>query len=89
MALLALLVLCTVASPARLHRDIQVNTSTTDSQDDPAIAMEADGDFAVAWEDQSGGPDEVITLRRFDAALTRGDPGRDRRRAGGGPQRSR
>jgi len=36
----------------------QVNTYTTDSQFDPSVAMDADGDFVVAWESGgSGGTD--------------------------------
>ena len=30
--------------------EFQVNTFTTDSQDDPAVAVDSDGNFIIAWE---------------------------------------
>jgi uncharacterized repeat protein (TIGR01451 family) len=34
--------------------EFQVNTKTSDNQDSPSIAIDADGDFVIAWEDTHG-----------------------------------
>lgn len=39
---------------AAIGDDFQVNTSTTDDQTNPAIAMADDGDFVIAWIDTNG-----------------------------------
>lgn len=68
LALLALAVICAVAiAGTPVTGEIPVNTTTTAVQGDPAIAMDADGDFAVAWVDTSGGSAAVV-LRRFNSA---------------------
>jgi phosphoheptose isomerase len=49
--------------------EFQLNTLTTSSQNDPAVALEPDGDFVVAW--QSLGQEDVsygIFAKRFDSA---------------------
>ena len=49
--------------------EFQVNGFITDDQDDPVVAMDADGNFVVAWE--SNGPDgsgDGVFARRYDAA---------------------
>ena len=38
----------------------QVNTSTTNNQQDPSVAASADGDFVVVWERTFAGSGEVI-----------------------------
>ena len=54
--------------------ELQVNTYTTDFQNRPAVAMDADGDFVVAWEsDSSGGTD--TDGRSVQMALFRRAPG--------------
>jgi hypothetical protein len=66
-ALVALLSPAAALAATPLTGEILVNTTTDGFQEDPAVAMDADGDFAVAWET----PDadlEGIVLRRFSAA---------------------
>ena len=49
--------------------EFQVNTRTTNFQNDAAVAIEPDGDFVVAW--QSFGQDDItygIFAKRFDSA---------------------
>ncbi|MGH8632147.1 MAG: hypothetical protein ACREU7_15470, partial [Burkholderiales bacterium] len=48
--------------------EIPVNTTTSNSQNTPAVAMDANGNFVVAWSSflQDGSSDAAIT-RRFDA----------------------
>jgi hypothetical protein len=65
---------------AALSDEIAVNTYATETQHDPAIAMDPDGDFVVVWvsetqDGSSGAPPDVITLlnggifgRRFDSS---------------------
>jgi hypothetical protein len=57
------------AAGVALGPEFQVNTFTTSTQKFPAVAMDADGDFAVAW--QSFGQDGSyggIFAQRYDAA---------------------
>ena len=53
--------------------EFRVNTFTTNEQSEPAVAMDADGDFVVAWE--SFGQDAAgsfgIFAQRYSAAGTR------------------
>ncbi len=53
--------------------EFQVNTTTAGAQWIPKVAMNADGDFVVVWEDRSGndGSDFGIFAQRFNAT---GDP---------------
>jgi hypothetical protein len=53
-----------------LGPEFQVNSFTTDTQLDSAVAMDADGDFVVAWTDYGGqdGSSAGIFAQRFDAA---------------------
>ena len=48
--------------------DFQINTYTTDRQQNPSVAMDADGDFVVAWESfgQTGGSFSIF-MRRYQA----------------------
>ncbi|HEV8378745.1 MAG TPA: hypothetical protein VGP99_07830, partial [Tepidisphaeraceae bacterium] len=50
--------------------EIHVNVNTAGAQNFPAVAMDADGDFVVAWRDnvQEGNNNGGIFARRFDAA---------------------
>ena len=54
-----------------LGSEFQVNTYTTDLQMDPSVAMDADGDFVVAWhsvgQDGSG---YGVYARRYDSGGT-------------------
>lgn len=45
-----------------------MNTTTVGNQEDPPVAMDTDGDFAVVWEVPEGGTLEGIAFRRFSAA---------------------
>jgi RHS repeat-associated protein len=45
-----------------------VNTTTTNRQFDPAVAMDADGDFVVAWTGYVGVDDYDVYAQRFNAA---------------------
>lgn len=42
------------ASGAAIGREIRMNTTTTGSQRNPSVAIGADGQFVVTWEDDSG-----------------------------------
>ena len=50
--------------------EFRLNTYTTQEQDFPRVAMDADGDFVVAWESfaQDGDEGDGVFVRRFDAA---------------------
>ncbi|MBN2217026.1 MAG: trypsin-like serine protease [Pirellulales bacterium] len=48
--------------------DILVNTYTNYNQLDPAIAMDADGDFAITWTSRQDGSGWGIYAQRFNAA---------------------
>ncbi|HET7675490.1 MAG TPA: Ig-like domain-containing protein [Gammaproteobacteria bacterium] len=54
--------------------ELQVNTYTSGNQQGPAVAMDAAGDFAVAWEDYGGedGGGHGIFMQRYKADGTRG-----------------
>jgi hypothetical protein len=57
------------SSGARLGGEFQVNSYTSSNQDEPAVAMDDDGDFVIAWN--SFGQDgnlRGIFARRFNAA---------------------
>ncbi len=59
---------CAVALAATpVTGEIAVNTTVAGSQDQPSVALDADGDFAVTWEDGTG-PTRAIQLRRFTRA---------------------
>ncbi len=53
--------------------EFQVNFTITLSQEKPAVAMGADGDFVVAWQSngQSGGSDYDIIAQRYNASGVR------------------
>ncbi|MEZ0372260.1 MAG: IPT/TIG domain-containing protein [Candidatus Sericytochromatia bacterium] len=53
-----------------LSSEFQVNTETDNSQTQPGIAMDGDGDFVVSWQSygQDGGGYYGIYAQRFDAA---------------------
>jgi hypothetical protein len=51
------------AAGSLVGAEFQVNTYTTGSQDDPLVAMAADGGFVVVWE---ANPD--LNARRYDAS---------------------
>ncbi len=48
--------------------EFKVNTFTTDSQRDPAIAMDADGDFVVTWTSQGQESHYGVYAQRYNAA---------------------
>jgi hypothetical protein len=50
--------------------EIRVNTTTANVQWFPSVAMDADGDFVVAWYGDSPDDDTDIFVQRFDAAGT-------------------
>ncbi len=45
----------------------QVNTFTTDAQEFPAVAMDANGNFVVAWESDQDGSGRGIYAQRYNA----------------------
>jgi hypothetical protein len=51
-----------------LATEFQVNTNTVGNQYEPSIAMDADGDFVVAWESPGDGDGYGIFARRFSSA---------------------
>ena len=56
LALTTLAALCTAAyAGVAATGEIPVNTSTTGDQQDASVAMDKDGNFAVAWEDDDEG----------------------------------
>lgn len=49
--------------------EFRVNTFTTNSQSSPSVAMDADGDFVIAWESyQQDGGHFGIYAQRYDAS---------------------
>ena len=60
------------AAGTAIGGEFHVNTYTTDSQNIPAVAMEADGDFIVVWQsnNQTGDNSVGIFGQRFTAAGT-------------------
>src|SRR5688572_7300122 len=54
---------------AALGVELQVNTYTTESQSDPRVAREDDGDFVVVWQSEGqDGENHGIFARRFTSA---------------------
>lgn len=52
------------SSASPLGTDFRVNTTTTGDQADPAVAMDADGDFVITWvSDQQGTADDIYGQR--------------------------
>ena len=49
--------------------EFRVNVTTTNSQDQPAVAMDSSGNFVVAWQSTHAGRSDIYA-RRFDAAGT-------------------
>ena len=58
------------ATGAALGPEFQVNTVTTSDQIDPAVAMDADGNFVVAWVDIGGADGDIagVFAQRYNAA---------------------
>ncbi len=49
--------------------EFRVNTTTLDDQSNPAVAMDADGDFVITWQSSlQDGNSEGVYARRYDAA---------------------
>lgn len=49
--------------------EFQINQYTFGDQDDPAVAMDADGDFVVTWvSDYQDGSFDAVVARRFNSA---------------------
>jgi hypothetical protein len=48
--------------------EFQVNTYTTDSQGQPTVGVDADGDFVVVWEGYGGGGTGAIWGQRYDSS---------------------
>jgi hypothetical protein len=56
----------------RLGSEFQVNTTTNSSQNDASIAIDADGDFVIAWESYGqDGSGNGIYAQRYNAAGVR------------------
>ncbi len=47
--------------------EFQVNTFTTGDQDDPSLAVHADGSFAVVWEDDAQDGHDAIFARSYQS----------------------
>ena len=57
-----------VLAKAPAGAEFRVNTYTTNSQYFAAVAMDADGDFVVAWSGEGDGDTTGIYARRYNAA---------------------
>jgi hypothetical protein len=56
------------AAGTALGSEFLVNISTTGDQGSPAVAMNAAGDFVIAWSGKGSGDPNGIYARRYDAA---------------------
>ncbi len=57
------------AEGAPLGEETRVNTTTTNTQDLPAVAMDVDGDFVVTWQSLAqDGSGQGVYAQRFDAS---------------------
>jgi hypothetical protein len=56
------------AQPVQVGSEFQVNTYTSDSHNQPAVAMDNDGDFVVTWSKTVQGGYSQIYAQRFDSA---------------------
>ncbi len=73
------------AAGAKVGAEFQVNVTTARHQQAPAVAMDQDGDFVVAWQSEVAGDNKWdILARRFDADGVgqgrRRDPGQQHQR---------
>ena len=60
------------ATGVPLGEEFQVNTFTASAQREPSVAMDADGDFVVAWQsNDQDGEGYGVYAQRFDAAGNR------------------
>jgi hypothetical protein len=61
------------AAGTPLASELQINTITAESQYDPALAMDAEGDFVVVWSTYTGAPSYRTDVfgQRFDSAGTK------------------
>ncbi|HTS52720.1 MAG TPA: DUF4347 domain-containing protein, partial [Burkholderiales bacterium] len=50
--------------------EFRVNTTTSNDQTDPAVAMDANGNFVVAWSGNGTGDSAGVFARRYNAAGT-------------------
>ncbi len=55
--------------------EFQVNAFTTDSQEDPTVAMDSDGDFVVGWVSTQN--DDDIYARRYQGPTSKPPPDAD------------
>lgn len=53
--------------------DFVVNTTTTDDQYNPAIAMDDNGDFAIAWQSGASGATDIYARRYNSAGVAQGN----------------
>ncbi len=56
------------SSPTRVGGEFQVNSYTVGSQSDPAAALDAKGNFVIAWSSSQDGDGDGVFARRFDPA---------------------
>jgi hypothetical protein len=56
------------AGGRRANAEFRVNTTTFRSQESPAVAMDADGDFVVVWENHENDFERDVYARRYNAA---------------------
>ena len=57
------------ADGSRIGGEFLVNTVTLNNQIEPSVAVDADGDFVIAWaSDGADGSSWAVSARRFDAA---------------------
>ncbi len=65
------LLLMTASLTAQVGDEFQVNSYTSNNQQNPSVAIDADGDFVVAWQSYTqDGSDEGIFAQRFDSLGT-------------------
>ncbi|MCA3272608.1 MAG: putative Ig domain-containing protein [Roseomonas sp.] len=56
------------AAGVALGGEFRVNTTTTSSQNNPAVAMDAAGSFVIAWDSPQDGSGDGIYAQRYNAA---------------------
>jgi len=64
----AALLFMTASLTAQLGDEFQVNSYTSGSQRYPTVAIDADGDFVVAWASPQDGSSFGVFAQRFDAS---------------------
>jgi Ca2+-binding RTX toxin-like protein len=61
------------AAGVKQGAEFRVNTVTLNAQSDPAVAMDADGDFVIAWTSSDGSSNGIFAQRYSAAGVKQGD----------------